>query len=135
MEKEENKTLEKNFTSFVLYVNEEGITIKPKGRGVELSFNNKTKDFAFITHLLYEEQKEGIDIDSLIETQITTQLLSLDLIWDIDFVDYVWERGSKINEQIKDLSDEEQSEEEIIDEMKKIYEYKEILDKAEPTDE
>lgn len=135
MEKEENKTLEKNFTSFVLYVNEEGITIKPKGRGVELSFNNKTKDFAFITHLLYEEQEEGVDIDSLIETQITTQLLSLDLIWDIDFVNSVWERASKISEQIKDLPDEEQSEEEIIDEMKKIYEYKEILDKAEPTDE
>lgn len=135
MEKEENKTLEKNFTSFVLYVNEEGITIKPKGRGVELSFNNKTKDFAFVTHLLYEEQEEGVDIDSLIETQITTQLLSLDLIWDIDFVNSVWERASKISEQIKDLPYEEQSEEEIIDEMKKIYEYKEILDKAKPTDE
>lgn len=135
MENREDKTLEKNFTSFTLYVNEDKITIKPKGRGVELSFDNRTKDFAFITHLLYEEQEKEVDIDGLIETQITTQLLSLDLIWDIDFVNSVWKRAMEINEQIKELPEDEQSEEEIIDEMKKIYEYKEILDTPEPADE
>lgn len=131
------KIVDKNFTAFTLSYDEERAVIKAKGRGVEIVFGQDTKDYAFIGHMLFDEHDEkslnGLTTDETIEGYITTHLLSLDMIWNDDYKNYLWGLLESTMEKVEAPEENKDEELEIINELKKTHELKEILDKAEPT--
>lgn len=131
------KIVDKNFTAFTLSYDEERAVIKAKGRGVEIIFGQGTKDYAFIGHLLFDEHDEkslnGLDADETIEGHITTHLLAMEMVWNSDYKKYLWGLLESTMEKIEAPEENREEELEIINELKKTHELKEILDKAEPT--
>ncbi len=131
------KIVDKNFTAFTLSYDEERAVIKAKGKGVEIIFGQGTKDYAFIGHLLFDEHDEnslnGLTADEAIEGHITTHLLAMEMIWNSDYKKYLWGLLEPTMEKIEAPEENREEELEIINELKKTHELKEILDKAEPT--
>lgn len=131
------KMINKNFTAFTLSYDEERAVIKAKGRGVEIIFGQGTKDYAFIGHMLFDEHDEkslnGLTTDETIEGHITTHLISLDMIWNYEYKQHLWRFLESIIEDAEVPEENKDEELEIINELKKTHELKEILDKAEPT--
>lgn len=131
------KIVDKNFTAFTLSYDEERAVIKAKGRGVEIIFGQETKDYAFIGHMLFGEHDEkglnGLTTDETIEGHISTHLLAMEMIWNSDYKKYLWGMLQSTMEKIEAPEENREEELEIINELKKIHESKEILDKAEPT--
>lgn len=131
------KIIDKNFTAFTLSYDEERAVIKAKGRGVEIVFGQDTKDYAFIGHMLFDEHDEkslnGLTTDETIEGHITTHLLAMEMIWNSDYKKYLWGMLESTMEKIEAPEENREEELEIINELKKTHELKEILDKAEPT--
>jgi len=131
------KIVDKNFTAFTLSYDDERAVIKAKGQGVEIIFGQDTKDYAFIGHMLFNEQKEeslnGLTADEAIEGHITTHLLAMEMIWNSDYKKYLWGMLESTMEKIEVPEENREEELEIINELKKTHELKEVLDKAEPT--
>ena len=131
------KIVDKNFTAFTLSYDEERAVIKAKGKGVEIIFGQGAKDYAFIGHLLFDEHDEkslnGLNADETIEGHITTHLLAMEMIWNSDYKKYLWGVLESTMEKIEAPEENREEELEIINELKKTHELKEILDKAEPT--
>lgn len=131
------KIIDKNFTAFTLSYDEEKALIKAKGRDLKIIFGQDTMDYAFIGGLLFDEQKEeslnGLTADETVEGHITTHLLAMEMIWNSDYKKYLWGMLESTMEKIEAPEENREEELEIINELKKTHELKEILDKAEPT--
>ena len=131
------KIVDKNFTAFTLSYDEERAVIKTKGKDMEIVFGKNTKDYAFIGHMLFDKHSEEIlkhaTVDRMLDIHLSTQLISLELIWNEEFKDKVWEIVEAIDKSVEPIEENREEELEIINELKKTHELKEILDKAEPT--
>ena len=132
-----DKIINKNFTAFTLLYDEERAVIKTKGKDMEIVFGKNTKDYAFIGHMLFNEHSEEIlkhtTVDRMLDIHLSTQLVSLELIWNEEFKDKVWEIVEATDKSVEPIEENREEELEIINELKKTHELKEILDKAEPT--
>lgn len=131
------KIVDKNFTAFTLSYDEERAVIKTKGKDMEIVFGKNTKDYAFIGHMLFDEHNQEIlkqaTVDRMLDIHLSTQLMSLELIWNEEFRNKVWEIVEAIDKSVEPIEENREEELEIINELKKTHELKEILDKAEPT--